>query len=147
MFESMTDRIAGTLIMGLDVAVEFATLGEFRIVGSELGSAPTPFDVNAAPLMRRPARGSALEPDPGLLPAPSTALARANRAAKSAASDALETPPIRLRMPPRPTLRPVVPPARTRTRPATPMRPSPKVSARSRAGAVKPGTQLCLFGR
>src|SRR3954453_14190694 len=54
MFESMTDRIAGTLLMGLDVAVEFATLGEFRLV--EADASPAPDDFNPAPLVRRPER-------------------------------------------------------------------------------------------
>jgi hypothetical protein len=139
MFESMTDRIAGTVLMGLDVAVEFATLGEFRLVDPELGSAHTPFDLDAAPLMRRPARSTAPQTDRSLLPAPATALGRATQPA--------ESPPIRLRMPPRSTLRAVVPPARTRTRPATSVRPAAKPSTRTRGGAVAPGTQLCLFGR
>src|SRR3954453_18206745 len=52
MFESMTDRIAGTLLMGLDVAVEFATLGEFRLV--EAGASPAPDVFQAAPLGRLP---------------------------------------------------------------------------------------------
>jgi hypothetical protein len=139
MFETMTDRLAGTLLMGLDVAVEFATLGEFRIVRSELGSAPTPFDFNAAPPMRRPTRAGPLETDRSLLPGPSTAIARATQPE--------DPPPIRLRMPPRSTLRPVVLQARARTRPATPMRPTAKATSRARAGSVQAGAQLCLFGR
>jgi hypothetical protein len=139
MFESMTDRIAGTVLMGLDVAVEFATLGEFRLVDPELVSAPAPSNADAAPLMRRPARSATTQTDRSLLPAPSTALARATQTE--------ETPPIRLRMPPRSTLRAVVPPARARTRPSSPIRPPAKQSARTRAGSVQAGTQLCLFGR
>jgi hypothetical protein len=139
MFESMTDRIAGTLIMGLDVAVEFATLGEFRLVDPALASAPIPYNADAAPLVRRPPRLASLEADRSLLPGPSTAIARA--------SVPDEPAPIRLRMPPRASLRPVVPPAHARTRPATPMRAATKPPARSRGGAVKPGAQLCLFGR
>src|SRR3954462_511494 len=97
MFETMTDRIAGTLLMGLDVAVEFATLGEFRLV--EAGAPPPPHlfqpapparhpppaqDLfKAAPLVRRPARRASVEPDRQLLPPASTAIARA--AAESAA--------------------------------------------------------------
>jgi hypothetical protein len=137
MFESMTDRIAGTLLMGLDVAVEFATLGEFRIVDPAL-AVTAPYDVDAAPLVRRPARSTA-EADRSLLPRPATALGRA--------TEPEANPPIRLRMPPRSTLRPVVPPARMRARPATPVRPAAKTAARTRGGAVQPGTQLCLFGR
>ena len=71
MFESMTDRIAGTLLMGLDVAVEFATLGEFRLV--EADASPAPYDFRAAPLVRRPAHLAAIEPDRQLLPPASTA--------------------------------------------------------------------------
>jgi len=139
MFESMTDRIAGTFLMGLDVAVEFATLGEFRLVDPDQASPSIPFDFDAAPLMRRPARSAATAADRSLLPGPSTAVARATLPE--------DTPPIRLRMPPRSTLRAVVPPARSRTRPATPVRPAPKAAPRSRGGAVTPGTQLCLFSR
>jgi hypothetical protein len=139
MFESMTDRIAGTLLMSLDVAVEFATLGEFRLVDAESAPAATPFNLDSAPLMRRPARSTASRADRSLLPAPATALARATHAE--------ESPPIRLRMPPRSTLRAVVPPARARTRPASPVRPAAKPSTRTRGGAVQAGAQLCLFGR
>jgi hypothetical protein len=135
----MTDRIAGTVIMGLDVAVEFATLGEFRLVDPALASAPTPYAADAAALVRRPARLAPLEADRSLLPGPSTAIARANVPAEPA--------PIRLRMPPRASLRPVLPPAHPRTRSAMPIRPAAKPPVRSRGGAVKPGAQLCLFGR
>ncbi|MFL5842177.1 MAG: hypothetical protein ACJ77Z_17150 [Thermoleophilaceae bacterium] len=135
----MTDRIAGTLLMGLDVAVEFATLGEFRLVDAARAPAPTPFNFDLAPLMRRPARAAAPRADRSLLPAPATALARATQPQDS--------PPIRLRMPPRSTFRAVVPPARARTRPATPVRPAAKPSTRTRGGAVRAGAQLCLFAR
>ena len=81
MFESMTDRIAGTVLMGLDVAVEFATLGEFRIV--EADASPAPYDFQPAPLVRRPANLASAEPNHRLLPPASTAIARA--AAESAA--------------------------------------------------------------
>ena len=138
MFESMTDRIAGTFLMGLDVAVEFATLGEFRLVGPDV-SPSIPFDHDAAPLMRRPARSAAPMADRSLLPGPSTAIARA--------SQIEDTPPIRLRMPPRSTLRPVVPAPRTRVRSSTPLRPAPKPVHRSRGGSVRADAQLCLFGR
>jgi hypothetical protein len=50
-------------------------------------------------------------------------------------------------MPPRASLRPVLSPAHARTRPAVPMRAAAKPPPRSRGGAVKPGAQLCLFGR
>src|SRR5436189_2120993 len=81
MFETMTDRIAGTVLMGLDAAVEFATLGEYRLVGAD--AFPAPYDFQAAPLVRRPPRMTAVEPDHKLLPPASTAIARA--AAESAA--------------------------------------------------------------
>jgi hypothetical protein len=141
MFEQMTDRIAGTLLMGLDVAVEFATLGEFRLVDPALVSAPTPYNFDALPLVRRPVRLASADADRRLLPGPSTAHARATQPQPEAPV------PIRLRMPPRASLRPVVPHARSRTRPATPMRTAPKAPTRSRGGAVQPGTQLCLFNR
>src|SRR3954451_9409942 len=82
MFESMTDRIAGTFLMGLDVAVEFATLGEFRLVEADDAS-PASYDFQPAPLVRRPARLDAVAADKKLLPPASTAIARA--AAESAA--------------------------------------------------------------
>src|SRR3954452_20939158 len=81
MFELMTDRIAGTVLTGLDVAVEFATLGEFRLV--EADASPAPDDFQAAPLVRRPTRMTPVQPDRQLLPPASTAIARA--AAESAA--------------------------------------------------------------
>ena len=74
MFEEMTDRIAGTLLMGLDVAVEFATLGEFRLV--EADASPASDDFQALPLVRRPASLAAVTPDRQLLPPASTAIAR-----------------------------------------------------------------------
>src|SRR5436190_2480555 len=94
MFEEMTDRIAGTLLMGLDVAVEFATLGEFRLVEAD-GPAPDHFQV--APLVRRPAHPSAVARDQRLLPPASTATARA--AAESAARVAERRAPMRPAMP------------------------------------------------
>lgn len=141
MFESMTDRIAGTLLMGLDVAVEFATLGEFRLV--EADASPTPDDFQAAPLVRRPANLAAVSANQALLPPASTAIARA--AAASAERAAAR------RRPARPPLEPggkaVLPSARRR-RPATaPARAAAKGSSRKRPGAVEAGTQLCLFTR
>src|SRR3954467_11551915 len=62
MFETMTDRIAGTVLMGLDVAVEFATLGEFRLVEAE--RSPTPDLFQAAPLVRPPASPPPITPVP-----------------------------------------------------------------------------------
>ena len=147
MFETMTDRIAGTVLMGLDVAVEFATLGEYRLVEAD---APRSDDFQPAPLVRRPANLSAATRDQKLLPPASTAIARA--AAESAARVAER------RSPARPPLRPgaegkaVLPNARRR-RPASPpahaavAHAATKPHPRKRAGAVESGTQLCLFGR
>src|SRR3954452_3551482 len=147
MFESMTDRIAGTVLMGLDVAVEFATLGEFRLVEADPPPAPDLFQ--AAPLVRRPSRLATVEPDRQLLPPASTAIARA--AAESAARVAAR------RKPAGPPLqrgaKAVIPsaPRRRATTPAwatTPMRPRPATAPpRKRGGAVESGTQLCLFSR
>src|SRR3954470_23730808 len=95
MFETMTDRIAGTVLMGLDVAVEFATLGEFRLVEAE--RSPTPDLFQAAPLVRRPAYSTAylaaITPDRRLLPPASPAIAGA--AAESAARVAQRRKPAR----------------------------------------------------
>jgi hypothetical protein len=138
MFESMTDRIAGTLLMGLDVAVEFATLGEFRLV--EADASPAPDYLQAAPLVRRPDRLATVTPDRALLPPASTAIARA--AAESAARVAER------RKPAGPPLKPgakAVIPSAPRRRPPTAARAT--AHGRKRAGAVESNTQLCLFGR
>ena len=147
MFESMTDRIAGTVLMGLDVAVEFATLGEFRIV--EADASPAPDDFRAAPLVRRPARLASIQADAKLLPPASTAIARA--AAESAARVADRRKPAG--PPIKPGAKAVIPSAPRRrtagpTRPVTPARP-PRTAAkpRTRGGAVETGTQMCLFTR
>ena len=147
MFESMTDRIAGGLLIGLDVAVEFATLGEFRLV--EADASPAPDHFQAAPLVRRPARLAPIDPDRQLLPPASTAIARA--AAESAARVAER------RKPTRPPLRAgakAVIPSAPRRRATTPPRPAAplhvlggKPASRKRGGAVETGTQLCLFNR
>jgi hypothetical protein len=125
MFESMTDRIAGTFLMGLDVAVEFATLGEYRLVESDL---PAPDDFQPLPLVRRPAHLTAVAADQKLLPPASTAIARA--AAESAARVAER--------------RGVVIPSAPRRRPTTA---GTRQTGRKRGGAVESGTQLCLFNR
>src|SRR3954447_5609976 len=139
MFESMTDRIAGTVLMGLDVAVEFATLGEYRLVEVE---APASDDFQPAPLVRRPARMSAVATDQKLLPPASTAIARA--AAESAARVAARRGPAR---PPLAATRgKAVIPSAPRRRPASPAT-RPAATPRKRAGAVESGTQLCLFRR
>jgi hypothetical protein len=144
MFESMTDRIAGTLLMGLDVAVEFATLGEFRLVEADASPAPEYFQ--AAPLVRRPDRLAQINADPQLLPPASTAIARA--AAESAARVAQR------RKPAAPPLRPgakAVIPSAPRRRSAGPAPTWPRAVAkpapRKRGGSVEAGTQLCLFSR
>jgi hypothetical protein len=141
MFESMTDRIAGTLLMGLDVAVEFATLGEFRLVEAETSPAPDLFQ--AAPLVRRPARLAQIQADPQLLPPASTAIARA--AAESAARVAQRRRPTgpRIQQGAKAVIR-----SAPRRRAATGIRPvAPKTAPRKRGGAVEAGTQLCLFSR
>ena len=143
MFESMTDRIAGTVLMGLDVAVEFATLGEFRLVEADASPAPDYFQ--AAPLVRRPARLAAVDPDRRLLPPASTAIARA--AAESAARVAARRKPARPRL--SAGSRAVIPSA-PRRRSAGPQRqpvPVKRTPQRQRGGAVAGGTQLCLFSR
>jgi hypothetical protein len=144
MFEEMTDRIAGTLLMGLDVAVEFATLGEFRLV--EADASPAPYDFQAAPLVRRPARMTAVEPDRRLLPPASTAIARA--AAESAARVAARRGGARAVALDRAGMasgKAVIPSA-PRRRSAAPA-PARAASPRKRAGSVGSGTQLCLFSR
>src|SRR3954451_8313759 len=147
MFESMTDRIAGTLLMGLDVAVEFATLGEFRLVEADASPAPDLFQ--AAPLVRRPARRATLAPDRQLLPPASTAIARAaaDSAARVAARRKPARPPVQAGakavIPSAPRRR-VAGPVRTVV-PARAVRPAPK--PRTRGGAVEAGAQLCLFNR
>lgn len=139
MFETLTDRIAGTLLSGLDVAVEFATLGEFRLVDPELALAPlTPAAAPALPLVRRPARSGAPGVDRGLLPGPSTAVARASR---------IEPQPERVREA-RPKLPVAAPGLRCdtrRRRAAVAAEPPRRPSRRKRAGAVGPAVQLCLL--
>lgn len=150
MFESMTDRIAGTVLMGLDVAVEFATLGEFRLV--EADASPAPDSFQAAALVRRPARLDAVATKPNLLPPASTAIARA--AAQSAARVAARRPTPRLEdlLAPKTGGKAVIPSA-ARRRPASgPARvvaahAAAKTHPRKRAGAVSATEQLCLFGR
>jgi hypothetical protein len=145
MFESMTDRIAGTVLMGLDVAVEFATLGEYRLVDAD--ASPAPDDFQAAPLVRRPTRLASVEPDRLLLPPASTAIARAaaESAARVAARRKAAGPPLQA------GAKSVIPsaPRRRVAGPSTPVRPrqAVKPTPRKRGGAVEAGTQLCLFNR
>jgi hypothetical protein len=136
MFDNLSERIAGPLLLGLDAAVEFATLGEVRLVEYDPAVAHTASSTtdttDAAPLTRRPPRtGSA--PDPALLPSPSTALARA--ALPPAVAPA-----------PKPT-RPERHGGRIRTaRPAHGVPATPKrAPSRVRAGAVDVPVQLCLI--
>ena len=136
MFEEMTDRIAGTLLMGLDAAVEFATLGEYRVVEADGPSRPYDHDnfvgsAPALPLVRRPERKARPQVTPDLLPKPATAVARATRP---------DVAPVR--------------PAPKRVLPSAPRRrvgsPAPATRTavrRKRGGEVPAGTQLCLFGR
>jgi hypothetical protein len=130
MFENLSDRLAGTLLMGLDVAVEFATLGEFRLVDPDLVLAPTPPPTYGAPLARRPAPGAPFDVDFDLLPKPATALARATRPEPVAPTVVAPSP--------------VVCDARRRrgtesAKKGTHSRP------RVRGGAVQPPEQLCLL--
>src|SRR4051794_8698030 len=141
MFESMTDRIAGTVLMGLDVAVEFATLGEYRLVEADASPAP---DFQAAPLVRRPTRGALIQPNAVLLPPASTAIARA--AAESAARAAarrgtrvdnpLKAGSAKAVIPSAPRRRPASGPGRVAAAGHSPVKATP----RKRAGAVEAGT-------
>jgi hypothetical protein len=145
MFETMTDRIAGTVLMGLDVAVEFATLGEYRLVDADF---PAPYDFQAAPLVRRPARMKAVEPDHKLLPPASTAIARAaaESAARAAARRNGGLAVARGAAMDARGVKAVIPNA-PRRRPPAPVHAPAKPTPRKRAGAVHSGAQLCLFGR
>src|SRR5947209_5173804 len=147
MFESMTDRLAGTLLMGLDVAVEFATLGEFRLVEAD---GPAHDDFIPAPVVRRPARLDDVATDSTLLPPASTAIARAaaESAARAAARRKTARPPLGR------SGKATIPSARRRrpaTRVQTPLHGSvshsAKTAPRKRGGAVEAGTQMCLFNR
>ena len=123
MFDRLSDRIATAVVTGLDVAVEFATLGEYRLALPEAPAAPI-----APPRPQRGARvfdGSELfEPaSAASLPRPSTAAIR---------EPAAPTPQVL-----------AICAGRTRsksTRPK-PARPRP----RSRGGAVRAPEQLCLW--
>ena len=122
MFENLQDRLAGTLLMGLDVAVEFATLGEFRLVEPELAPAPT----------ARRSRVIALEDvDRSLLPKPSTALARATVPAGTAVASASEAPA-------------AAPRCERRRREAAIAPSAKRAPVRVRGGAVQGPVQLCL---
>jgi hypothetical protein len=130
MFENLSDRLAGTLLMGLDVAVEFATLGEFRLVDPDLVLAPTPLPTYGAPLVRRPAPGAPFDVDFDLLPRPATALARAARPEPVALSAVAPSP---------------VACAIRRRRGTEPAKKVKHPVSRTRGGAVQPPEQLCLL--
>jgi hypothetical protein len=135
MFENLSDRIAGTLLMGLDAAVEFATLGEFRVVDHEPALASMSPSTAAAPLARRPDRFRAWDVDRDLLPTPATAIARASRP---------QPMPERVRTT---RVAPVQPVRcdRRRRRGSAPAEPVGRTQPRTRAGAVQPAAQLCLL--
>jgi hypothetical protein len=111
------------MLMGLDVAVEFATLGEFRLVDPALAAATPAEATAAAPLVRRPPRKAAIPTNTTILPGPATALGRAMQPVPAPAHA-----PVRLEHATR---------RRGGQPPAQPTR-------RTRAGAVEPSAQLCL---
>ena len=119
--------------MGLDVAVEFATLGEFRLVDPEPARTTTSTPSTAAPMVRRPERSGAIGVQRELLPGPATAVAQAGLFA-----------PDDLRPPRR---RPPDPPrcAERRRVGARAMEPARRPPVRQRGGAVPPAEQLCLL--
>ena len=125
MFDQLSDRVATALVTGLDIAVEFATLGEYRLA--------VPAEQQAAPIAPpRPARGrqvfdgsSLFVPGPGAgLPRPATAAVRD------------ETPAT-------PAVLAICSEARTRSKKAHPETLRPRT--RTRGGAVKAPEQLCLW--
>ena len=127
MFENLQDRIAGTVLLGLDVAVEFATLGEYRVVDPDL--APALISVGPESAARRRRLIELEDVDFTLLPKPSTALARATAPAGSAVA----TPSVV-----------VAPPCERRHR-GMPSQPVEHPPRRTRAGSVQPAAQLCLL--
>src|SRR3954468_957620 len=146
MFESMTDRIAGTALMGLPAAVEFAPPGEFP--PGDPDAPPAPYDFQPAPLVRRPARLDAVATDTRLLPPASTAIARA--AAESAARAAARrgtTPRIDEFLTPKSGARAVIPSAPRRRPASDPAGIGASGKSRKRGGTVEAGSQLCLFGK
>ena len=125
MFDRLSDRISTAVVTGLDVAVEFATLGEYRLaVAPEEHAAPA-----APPRPARPARvfdGSSLfapASEPVALPRPATAAVR-------------EPAPV-------PPVVAICASARTRGRAIEPKRSRPR--PRARGGAVGASEQLCLW--
>jgi hypothetical protein len=148
MFPALTDRLAGAVLMGLDVAVEFATLGEFRLVDPDLPASSSAVG-SAAPLARRPQR-SASQPNRSILPGPATAAARATGPEPG---PVLPVPPVLRGAQPAPRTAEPVPDlvaavrcgAGRRRHPADPARQPARPAKRKRAGAVQPPAQLCLL--
>lgn len=127
MFDRLSDRIATAVVTGLDVAVEFATLGEYRLAVPPSPGASAP----PAPRPLVPARvfdGSSLFtfPEGAALPRPATAVVRAAVTA-----------------PTTPAVMAICSNQRTRATPQAHAvgRPRP----RARGGAVKGPEQLCLW--
>jgi hypothetical protein len=111
----------------------------------EADASPAPYDFQAAPLVRRPARLATPQLDRKLLPPASTAIARAaaESAARAAARRGVARPPVKRGE------RAVIPSAprrRATTRPLAGSR-TAGAGARKRGGAIETSTQLCLFGR
>ena len=124
MFDRLSDRIATAVVTGLDVAVEFATLGEYRLA-VEPGQQAEPI---APP---RPLRGGRVfdgstiftTAPAGALPRPSTAVVREQPPA---------TPPVMA----------ICAASRTRSKVT---RPSARPRPRARGGAITAPEQLCLW--
>lgn len=123
MFDRLSDRIATAVVTGLDVAVEFATLGEYRL-------AVPPADETEPIAPPRPLRGErvvggatifAVEPA-GALPRPATAVVREPQ--------------------PTPRVMAICAPERTRSKTT---RAKPRPRPRTRGGAIKAPEQLCLW--
>jgi hypothetical protein len=131
MFENLSDRIAGGLLVGLDVAVEFATLGEVRLVDPELFPAETSTVTTAWAGQAEPRRRliELADVDHSLLPQPSTALARA----AAPAGDLAATRSVV-----------VAAPCERRRRSDSP-KPVRRQPTRARGGSVQPAAQLCLL--
>ena len=129
MFDQLSDRIATAVATGLDIAVEFATLGEYRLAGVPAPGAPAP----AAP---RP-RGQVFDGSRFLASAPAAVLPKPSTAA------------IRPKAAPAPDVLGVCCEGRSRAKaakargakPVTASQPRP----RARLGAVTPAEQLCLW--
>jgi hypothetical protein len=129
MFENLSDRIAGGLLVGLDVAVEFATLGEFRLVDPDLFPADTAHTSTAVDLHARRRVIELADVDRSLLPQPSTALARAAAPAGAPAATRGVV---------------VSAPCERRRRGEAP-RAAKRAPVRTRGGSVQPPAQLCLL--